>query len=254
MVVLLFSIIAKLGLYSLNNKWAKQFDSSMLKATATDSLSDALATSAVFISALVSPLIGFQLDGYMGAVVSIFIMFSGINILKETINSLLGEVPSSELVDKIFTYVSKYEVVLGTHDLVVHNYGPKRHFASIHVEVDAKKDILESHDLIDNIEQDIMRDLGIQLVVHLDPIIVDDPFVYELREMTEQVVASVDDCLSMHDFRVVKGYTHSNLIFDLVIPYQCQKSEDQIIKEINEKIKENNPSLNTVITIDRSYI
>ncbi|MGI6145452.1 MAG: cation transporter [Clostridia bacterium] len=253
-VVLLFSIIAKLGLYSLNNKWAKQFDSSMLKATATDSLSDALATSAVFISALVSPLIGFQLDGYMGAVVSIFIMFSGINILKETINSLLGEVPSSELVDKIFTYVSKYEGVLGTHDLVVHNYGPKRHFASIHVEVDAKKDILESHDLIDNIEQDIMRDLGIQLVVHLDPIIVDDPFVYELREMTEQVVASVDDCLSMHDFRVVKGYTHSNLIFDLVIPYQCQKSEDQIIKEINEKIKENNPSLNTVITIDRSYI
>ena len=252
--VLLFSIATKLGLYTLNIKGAKLFDSSMLKATATDSLSDVLATSAVLISTIVSPLLGFQLDGYMGIVVSGLIIMSGINILKETLNSLLGQVPSAELVEAISTFVSKYDGVLGFHDLVVHNYGPQRHFGSVHVEVDAKKDILESHDLIDNIEQDIIRDSGIQLVIHMDPIITDDPMVNELRALTAQVVASVDDRLSMHDFRVVKGFTHSNLIFDVVVPFQCKKNDEQIIQEITEKIKEHEQSWNTVITIDRAYI
>lgn len=252
--VLLFSIITKLGLYSLNIKWSKLLDSSMLKATAMDSLSDVLATSVVLISIILSPLLGIQLDGYMGIIVSGFIIMSGINILRETINSLLGQVPSAELVEAISTHVSKYDGVLGIHDLVVHNYGPRRHFASVHIEVDAKKDVLESHDLIDNIEQDIMRDLGIELVVHMDPIITDDPEVNELRALTAKVVAGVDPCLSMHDFRMVKGYTHSNLIFDVVVPFQCKKEAHEIIKEITKKIKEHNKNLNAVITIDRSYI
>lgn len=254
MGVLLFSIAVKVWLYSFNSKWSKLLDSSMLKATAIDSLSDVLATSAVLISIIISPLLGFQLDGYMGLVVSGFIIFSGISILKDTINSLLGEVPSDELVKQVTTFVAKHEGVQGMHDLVVHNYGPKRYFASVHVEVDAKKDILESHDFIDNIEQDILQELGIELVIHMDPIIVDDPFVNELRELTDKIVVSVENSLSMHDFRVVKGYTHSNLLFDIVIPHQSSKSDEQIIREINEKIKEYDRSLNTVITIDRSYI
>lgn len=252
--VLLFSIVTKFGLYSLNIKWGQLLNSSMLKATAMDSLSDVLATSAVIISTIISPLLGFQLDGYMGMVVSGFIIMSGINILKETINSLLGQVPSAKLVEAISSYVSKYEGVLGIHDLVVHNYGPQRHFASVHAEVDAKKDILESHDLIDNIEQELARDLGIQLVIHMDPIIIDDAEVNELRALTTEIVASVDACLSMHDFRMVKGFSHSNLIFDVVVPFQCKMNDKQIIQEITEKIKEHDQRWNTVITIDRSYI
>ena len=182
--VLLFSIAAKLWLYGFNIKLAKRIDSSMLRATAADSLSDVLATSSVLLSTILSPLLGFQLDGYVGILVSVFIMMSGLNILKETLDFLLGQVPSGELVELIDSYVKKYDGVLGIHDLVIHNYGPRRYFASVHVEVDAKEDILVSHDLIDNIERNIAQDLGIHLVIHLDPIITDDPFVNELRELT----------------------------------------------------------------------
>jgi cation diffusion facilitator family transporter len=252
--VLLFSIVAKVWLYKFNIKLAQRIDSSMLRATAADSLSDVLATSSVLLSIILSPLLGFQLDGYVGILVSVFIMMSGINILKETLNSLLGQVPSGELVKLIDSYVKKYDGVLGTHDLVIHNYGPRRYFASVHIEVDAKEDILVSHDLIDNIEREIAQDLGIHLVIHLDPIITDDPLVNELREFTAKVVSSVDDSLSMHDFRVVKGFTHSNLIFDVVIPHHCKKSDSEVIDEITQKIKEKDKRLFTVITIDRSYI
>ncbi|HHY06375.1 MAG TPA: cation transporter [Clostridia bacterium] len=252
--VLLFSIAAKLWLYGFNIKLAKRIDSSMLRATAADSLSDVLATSSVLLSTILSPLLGFQLDGYVGILVSVFIMMSGLNILKETLDFLLGQVPSGELVELIDSYVKKYDGVLGIHDLVIHNYGPRRYFASVHVEVDAKEDILVSHDLIDNIERNIAQDLGIHLVIHLDPIITDDPFVNELRELTAKVVSGVDDSLSMHDFRVVKGFTHSNLIFDVVIPHQCKKSDSEVIEEITQKIKEKDKNLFTVITIDRSYI
>jgi cation diffusion facilitator family transporter len=252
--VLLFSIAAKLWLYRFNIALGKLIDSSMLKATAVDSFSDVLATSSVLLATIFSPLLGFQLDGYVGIIVSVLIMISGINILKETLDSLLGQVPSGELVELIDSYVRKYDGVLGIHDLVVHNYGPRRYFASVHIEVDAKENILVSHDLIDNIERDIAQDLGIHLVIHLDPIITDDPFVNELRELTAEVVSGVDDSLSMHDFRVVKGVTHSNLIFDVVIPHQCKKSDSEVTTEITQKIKEKDKSLYTVITIDRFYI
>ncbi|MDD2211786.1 MAG: cation diffusion facilitator family transporter [Clostridia bacterium] len=252
--VLLFSIAAKLWLYRFNIALGKLIDSSMLKATAVDSFSDVLATSSVLLATIFSPLLGFQLDGYVGIIVSVLIMISGINILKETLDSLLGQVPSGELVELIDSYVRKHDGVLGIHDLVVHNYGPRRYFASVHIEVDAKENILVSHDLIDNIERDIAQDLGIHLVIHLDPIITDDPFVNELRELTAEVVSGVDDSLSMHDFRVVKGVTHSNLIFDVVIPHQCKKSDSEVTTEITQKIKEKDKSLYTVITIDRFYI
>jgi len=252
--VLVFSIAAKLWLcrfYKLNGK---KIDSSVMRAAAADSLSDALTTSAVLISTILSPLIRFQLDGYMGVAVAIFIMISGIKIIKETIDSLIGKEPSDELIGRIETYIKKYHGVIKIHDLVVHDYGPQRCFASVHVEVDAKDDILEGHDLIDRIEKDIAKELNIHLVIHLDPIVTDDPIVDELYSLTEQALLQVHEDLTMHDFRVVKGQTHSNLIFDIVVPHECKKNDSEIIDEITCNIKEKDESLYLVITLDRAYV
>ncbi|MDD2619706.1 MAG: cation diffusion facilitator family transporter [Syntrophomonadaceae bacterium] len=252
--VLGFSILAKLWLYRLNTNLGKRINSSVMNATAADSLADVTATSAVLASTIISPLIEFQLDGYMGVAVAIFIMISAIKILKEMLDSLLGRMPSSELINMIVAYIKKYPGVLGIHDLVVHDYGPHRCFASVHVEVDARVDVLESHDLIDNIERDISAELDIPLVIHMDPIVIDDPFVNQMHQLTEQVIKMIDTSISMHDFRVVKGATHSNIIFDVTIPFNYKKEESQIIEEITRGINEINKNLNPVITIDRSYI
>ncbi|MEN6351354.1 MAG: cation diffusion facilitator family transporter, partial [Syntrophomonas sp.] len=252
--ILVFSILAKLWLYRLNTILGKRINSSVMTATAADSLADVAATSAVLASTIISPLIGFQLDGYMGVAVAIFIMVSAIKILKEMLDSLLGRMPSNELINMIVAYLGKYPGVLGIHDLVVHDYGPHRCFASVHVEVDAKVDVLESHDLIDNIERDISADLDIPLVIHMDPIVTDDPFVNQMYQITEQVIKKIDTSLSMHDFRAVKGATHSNIIFDVTVPFNYKKEGIQIIEEITRGIKEINTNLYPVITIDRSYV
>ena len=252
--VLLFSIVVKFFLYFFNMRLGKRFDSSVMKATAVDRLSDVLATSSVLLSTVVSPLIGLQLDGYMGVAVSILIMISGINILREMLDTLLGEKPAAELVERIENAIKKYDGVLGVHDLVIHSYGPRRFFATAHVEVDAKNDVLASHDLIDNIEREVEEQLNIHLVLHMDPLTMDDPDVNRWREMTKEIVAEVNESLSMHDFRVVKGVTHTNLIFDVVVPYQCQKNDRQVIEEITQKIQAQGENLFPVITIDRSYV
>jgi len=181
-------------------------------------------------------------------------MVSGIKILKEMLDSIIGRAPSKELISLIENFILKYEGVLGIHDLVVHDYGPQHCFASAHVEVDANEDLLKSHDLIDNIERDISIDHGIHLVVHLDPIVTDDPYVNKLRELTEKIVADIDGSLSVHDFRVVKGSTHNNLIFDVMVPFQCTVSEEVIRDKIIERIKETDKNLNVVLTIDRTFV
>jgi len=252
--ILTFSILMKLWLYRFNIKLGKRIDSTLLQATATDSLSDTLATSAVLISALISRFGGLRLDGYMGAVVAIFIIYSGIKILKKTISSILGQGPSKDSVNKIESFIRKYNGVMGLHDLVVHDYGPKHCFASVHVEVDSSIDIMQSHDLIDNIERDIELDHGIHLVIHLDPIVVDDPLVNELQSITEKIVSDIDSSLSIHDFRVVKGATHNNLIFDVTIPYGCKVNENKIQEEITKRIEQTSNNLYVVLTVDRSYV
>lgn len=252
--VLLFSIGVKFWLYQFNAGLGDRVDSSMMKATATDSLSDVLATSAVLLSTLLSPLFGIQLDGYMGVAVSLLIMYSGIGIIKEMWDTLLGKKPSEEMVQRLENAINRYGGVLGTHDLVIHSYGPRRYFATVHVEVDAREDILASHDLIDNIEREVARELNIHLVIHMDPLTQDDPDVIRLREMTAQIVADIDKSLTIHDFRVVKGVTHNNLIFDVVIPHQYAKKERELIEEISARIKEQERNLFPVITIDRSFV
>ncbi len=253
--ILVFSIFAKLWLYRLNISLGKRIDSSIMQATAADSLSDVMSTSAVLASTIISPLIKIQLDGYMGVAVAFFIIISAIKILKEMLDNLLGKVPSTELINRIITHIRNNPGVIGIHDLVVHDYGPHRCFASVHVEVDARVDVLDSHDLIDNIERDIVTELGIPLVIHMDPVVLDDPFVNEMHQLTEQVIKKVDVSLSMHDFRVVKGATHSNIIFDVTVPFECKKDDNQIIKEIETGFKDISVmNLYPVITIDHTYV
>jgi cation diffusion facilitator family transporter len=253
-IVLGLSIATKLWLYRFNNSLGKKIQSSMMQATAADSLSDVMATSAVLVSMVASPLIHFQLDGYMGILVALFILFSGYRILKETLDRILGQVPTSETVQLIDAFIRQYEGVMGLHDLVVHDYGPHRNYASVHVEVDAGAPILQSHDLIDNIEHDIRQAHDINLVIHLDPIVKDDPDVNRLRLLVAQVIQEIDGSLTFHDFRLVKGQTHSNLIFDVLAPHQDTVHDQALIAAIQAKICERDPRLWAVINIDRAMI
>lgn len=253
-VILLISIVAKLWLYRFSTDLGQRIDSTVMQASGADSLADVMATSAVLFSIIVSPMLGFQLDGYIGIAVALFIMFSGLKILKETIDRILGQRPPQELINEITGIIRQNEGVIGIHDMVVHEYGPNRTFASVHAEVDAREDILESHDLIDNIERDVAQKLGIHMVIHMDPVVTDDPYVNELHQLTTDVVKKIDDSLTIHDFRVVKGPTHSNLIFDITVPLGYRKSDRDIREQVTAIMKEKDSRLYLVITIDRSYI
>ncbi|HPG92648.1 MAG TPA: cation diffusion facilitator family transporter [Clostridia bacterium] len=247
--VLAFSICVKLFMFAFNRILAKKINSVALKATATDSISDVIATSAVLAALIISYFTGIDLDAYMTILVALFIVFAGLKILKETMTKLLGEGPTKELANDIRCKILAYEGVLGVHDLEVHNYGPEQVFASAHVEVDARRPILESHDMIDLIEQDLCN---IHLVIHLDPIVVDDPIVNETREKAIEIVKNIDECFEIHDFRMVIGKTHTNVIFDVVAPFEC-KINDKILKEqIIKAFKEWDKTYFAVVKIDRN--
>nr|MDD6336019.1 cation diffusion facilitator family transporter [bacterium] len=252
--VLAGSILAKGWLYLFNRSLGRRTQSTVLLSTAADSLSDVLSTSAVLLSSILSPLIGFSLDGYMGVLVAVFIMITAVRILMDTFNHLIGQAPTQELVTAIDRFVHRYEGVQGIHDLVVHSYGPGRSFASLHVEVNANEDILKSHDMIDNIERDIAEELGIHLVIHLDPIVVDDPKVNQLRQQVQAIVRNLAPGMDMHDFRVVFGHTHTNLIFDIVVPHGVGLTDEDIIQHVSQAVQAIDPHYFTVITLDRSFV
>jgi len=254
LAVLALSIFAKLWLFYFNRKLGKCINSMIMQATAADSMSDVMATSAVFVSAVISRFTSVNPDAYIGIAVAFFIIYSAIQILRETMNRILGQAPSEELIKKIESFILSYDGVIGIHDLVVHDYGPQNTFASVHVEVDANTDGLVSHDLIDNIERDISNKYNLKMVIHMDPVVTDDPFVNELQKMTEEVVSGIDSTLSIHDFRVVKGPTHHNLIFDVTVPFDCKICVKEITEQIKQSINEKDKSLYAVITIDRSFV
>ena len=253
-IVLAASMLVKFWLYLFNKSIGRKIDSVMMQATAADSLSDVMATGAVLLSSVVSPLIGFSLDGYMGVIVALLILRSAVEILKETLSKLLGEAPTQEMENMIREHLLSQPDVLGIHDLVVHSYGPGRTFATAHVEVDAKEDILRLHDSIDNIEREVLLDHGVNLVIHLDPIVTDDEEVNLLREKTRFIIETIDPDLTMHDFRVVKGMTHSNLIFDVVVPHSCTITDAELTKAIIKEIKAMDATYFAVITLDRTYV
>lgn len=251
--VLIISVLMKLWQGMFNKKVGKTIHSTAIEATAADSINDVVATSAVLLSTIIAKWTGIHLDGYMGVLVAVFILVSGVKMIGETINPLLGMAPDQEMVDHINQKIMSYDTVLGIHDLVVHNYGPQRCFASVHVEVPASQDILISHDIIDNIERDFAKDMDIHLVVHLDPIVTDDETTNLLKAQVKHIVKDISPDLSIHDFRAVVGVSHTNLIFDVCVPFSVKMSDAEITGLISRKVKEINPTYYTVIVVDRSY-
>ncbi len=250
-VVLCVSIVGKLWLGISGKIVAKRIGSSVIRATSADSLSDAIATSAVLVSALICRFTGLQTDAYMGAIVSIVIIIAGIKILNDTKNSILGSPPDPEVIEAIKTITGEYPEILGIHDLVVHNYGPGNTIASLHAEVDGKEDVYLIHDVIDNIEKRLYDELRVRATIHMDPVVTGDERVDELRALTLEAVKQIDSRLGIHDFRFVQGLTHSNLIFDITAPFEVKRSNTELIELTQQKITEINQTYFAVITIDR---
>lgn len=251
-IILLISIIVKFWMYAYNKKLSKTYDSSLLEATALDSISDVCGTTAVLVSTLLSPVLHFNLDGYMGIVVSGIILYGAYGLLRDMINSLIGEAPDPELVHNIVDRIMAHPAILGVHDMMLHDYGPNKIFASAHVEVDSSKDIFETHDHIDNIEREVKENMNIDLVLHMDPVKVNDPETELYRAKVVEAIHQIDPKWGFHDFRIVSGPTHVNLVFDLVIPfeekYSQEEIEDMLLKHIQSDKK-----IYLVLTIDHPY-
>lgn len=249
-VVLIVSIGVKLWLSLFNRRLSRAIHSTTLAAAAADSRNDVIATGAVLAAALIEQATHLQVDGWMGLLVAIFILWSGVSIARDTIDPLLGSRPDPALRDAIARQLRQSDKVLGFHDLMVHDYGPGRRFASVHVEMDMREDVMLCHDIIDDIERDCLEQLNVHLVIHYDPIVTDDPELNRLRALLRKAAEAVDPRLSIHDFRMVRGPVRTNLIFDVIIPYELNDRKPQI-KQILDRALENQPGqYNTVITFD----
>lgn len=256
-VVMASTILIKILVAILNFKLGKHIDSKALKATAIDSISDVVATSAVVIGMVLTPYTGPYTDGIIGIAIAIYIMVMGIKLVIESSNTLIGVAPDAEFTHDIINKIKSYEGVLGIHDLVIHSYGANRCFATVHVEIDADGEIMHSHDLMDNIEADFLKNEGINLVIHMDPISISDPETNELKhkcmELVSELAQEYSHPISMHDFRIVKGVTHTNVLFDISVTNEMVLSNEELCKELSERIKNINPLYHLVLTIDRDY-
>ena len=249
--ILIVSVLIKLIMFTYNRLIGKRIESSAMQATATDSISDAIATTVVLAGTLIGSYTGFHMDGFLGLVVAIFIFIAGFNAAKDTINPLLGMKPDPEFVKQIQEMVLSYDLVMGIHDLIVHNYGPGRVLISLHAEVPSDGDLLVLHDVIDLIEHRLRNELSCQAVIHMDPVCVHDEQTNRLREVVKDMVTEISEELSIHDFRIVVGPTHTNLVFDLVVPFRFRKSDNELIKEISQRIHTYDECLYAVIEIDK---
>lgn len=252
-IVLLLAIGVKLWLAVFNWALGKKINSQTLLATAADSRNDVIATGAVILATILSHVTKLSLDGYMGLAVALFILYSGVNLVKETLDPILGKAADEELVKEIEKRIMGYPGVLGTHDLMIHDYGPGRMFGSVHVEVAAEEDVLKSHDMVDNIERDFLKELNIHLIVHMDPIVTKDESVRNLRHWLAKEVKKVHEELTIHDLRVVPGETHTNIIFDCVVPHGISRTDEEVKEAIDLLVKETYPNYFCVITVDHSY-
>ena len=248
--VLVGSILVKLWMALFCRKLGRRIDSTTLLATSADSRNDVISTAAVLVGCLSGYFFDVKLDGYIGMAVALFIIWSGCSIAKDTISPLLGEQASGELVRSISDLILSHEKILGIHDLMVHDYGPGNCFASVHAEMDSAEDPLTCHDIIDDIERDALRELRVHLVIHYDPIITDDEELNAARALVEQEIRSIDESLSLHDFRMVRGPGHTNLIFDLVIPYSMEDRKAELKARIDERLQRQDRKYYTVITFD----
>lgn len=253
-VILIISILIKFYMSFYNRNIGKKIRSAAMKATALDSLSDTVATTVVLVSALISRFLDIHIDGWCGMAVSIFIFYAGFSAARDTLNPLLGQPPEPEFINELETLVMNHENVLGIHDLIVHDYGPGRVMVSLHVEVPAEKGILELHDTIDNIEDEIREDMKCEAVIHMDPVVTSDPQMLKLKKDVRALLKKIDVQLSMHDFRAVSGPTHTNLIFDIIVPFKYKLSDKEIAKKVESEIRKNlGNQYNAVIKVDKPY-
>lgn len=251
--VLGVSVLVKLYMFFYNNSVGKKIDSATMRATAMDSISDAVSTGAVLISAVIAMFTNLALDGWMGLVVAVFIMVTGFKSAKETIDSLLGTPPSPEFVKQIEDMALQYDDIIGVHDMIVHNYGPGRTFVSLHAEVPSDGDIVAIHDTVDNAEREIAKELGCLVTIHMDPVDVHDEHTAQLREKVSEIIKQINPDITFHDFRVVSGPTHTNLIFDIVSPMDCGLSDQELADTIADKIHQCNESYFAVINMDKDF-
>lgn len=251
--ILIASILVKLWMALFNNTVGKKIKSETLLATAADSRNDVISTFAVLIASTISYFTNMNLDGFMGLLVAAFILYSGFGLVKDTLNPLLGTAPDPNLVEDIQKTILGYEGVLGTHDLMVHDYGPGRQFASVHVEMAAEEDVLACHDIIDNIENDFKRDFNLHMIIHYDPVITNDPTVSDFRHWLSEEIKNIDEHLTIHDLRIVPGTAHTNVIFDCVVPHNINVSASEITSQIKDIVSDKYPTYRCVITIDASF-
>jgi len=255
LVILVISIAVKLYMCFYNRSIGKKVDSAAMRATATDSLSDSIATCVVLIAAIIGKLTDLQIDGYCGVLVGIFIFIAGITAARDTLNPLLGQPPEPEFVEKIKTLVMAHPEVLGIHDMIVHDYGPGRQMVSLHAEVPAEGDILKLHDAIDNIEHELKRELRCDAVIHMDPVVTMDEQVQAMKEKTVSLVHAIDPNIGIHDFRVVAGPTHVNLIFDVLVPFKYPMVDQQLEEAIQEKVRDGlGETYFCAINVDKGYV
>ncbi len=253
--VLCLSVFIKLWMMLFNRKLGKRINSTVMMATAADSLGDVMITSVTIISTIIAGLTGWQIDGYMGLVVSIFVMYAGVRIAKGTLEPLLGQAVDREAYEVITNMVESYEGIVGTHDLIIHSYGPSNKMATIHAEVPNDIDFEKAHETIDRIERDVLEKLDILLVIHMDPVEVNNVMVLEKKEMVTSIIKKYEPSASIHDFRILNGELHTDLIFDIVLPYSySHESEQGLMKSIIDDIRKQDSRYNCVITLDKSFI
>lgn len=253
-IVLMISILMKLWMASFNKSAGQLIESTSLKAAAQDSLNDVLTTFATLISLCFALFTDLPVDGVIGAIVSLFVLKSGIDIFRDTVDPLLGQAPDKELVDEIYKYVMSFDKVIGIHDFMMHDYGPGRKYMTFHAEVDSRENIMEIHDEIDLIERELLEKFNILTTIHMDPIDMDDELTNQLRKKVKQIVLQINESYSIHDFRIVSGPTHTNLIFDVLIPADDEIAHKILKTEIEKKVKELNPAYFCVIQIDHAFI
>lgn len=259
-IVLVISILVKLWMFLFNNKLGKTIDSGVMKASAKDSINDSISTGVVLVTTVVLHFLNLpvsvagRIDGAMGLIVAVFILWSGIGVIRENLGNLLGEPPSKELVDSLYNKIMAYEGVHGIHDMIIHNYGPTRTIATLHVEVSSTEDVMVSHDLIDSIEKEVGEELGLMLTIHMDPISNDCEKTVSIREKVQKLAAAIENGVTIHDFRIVEGPTHTNLIFDAVLPYESKMKESELKERLSQAVSVIDETWYTVITVDREFV
>lgn len=254
-LILLLSIGVKLWMAAFNRKLGKRIDSKVMLATAADSMGDVITTSATVISILVCSFTGYNIDAIAGILVSLVVMWAGVGIAKDTLEPLIGQAPDPELANRLRKEVESYEGIVGTHDLIIHNYGPNRSMASIHAEVPRDVDIEVSHEIIDRIEREVSKKMGIFLVIHMDPVEIRDERVLSVKETLQNVLEEIDSEIKFHDFRIVRGEKRINLIFDVVVPFSYnERKQKELEKQISQKMMEQDVRFCCVITVEKSFV